>query len=384
MSATNELSEDALKRLAGMNADEETVLSIYVDLDPSRYATAPGRASQIDSLLDGAHREIESGERSHAARQALRTSLQRARELLAPDGDWARDARAYALFLSEPLGLERGLRLPHPLVSAAIVTDAPFIAPLVEEGVAGRVCVALVDERFARVLRGSSERLREVVSFGDDVHGRHDQGGWSQARYQRSRHEEIEAHLRHVARQLHELLAVAPYRRLLIACAQPLWPRVVERLSADVRPLLHDERVQLDVGDAGIEEVLAAVRPLLEADERAHEDAVLAELRERYAREDDARAAAGLEAVLAALVERRVETLLYDAGSSSPGVACPRCGWLGVAVESCPVDGGPLEQRDDIVEDAVRAAVEQSAEILALRDRPELGPLGEIAATLRF
>ncbi len=355
MSATNELTEEALRSLAETTADEETVLSVYVDLDPARFATPPARASQIDSLLDGAHREIESGERSHAARQALRATLQRARELLAPDGEWAKDARAYALFLCEPLGLERGLRLPHPLAGAAVVSDAPFIAPLAEEGAAGRVCVALVDERFARVLRGSSEQLREVVSFGDDVHGRHDQGGWSQARYQRSRHEQIEAHLRHVARQLHELLAVAPYRRLLIACTQPLWPRVVERLSADVRPLLHDERVQLDVGDACVEDVLAAVRPLLEAEERAREDAVLAELQAHLAREDDTRAAAGREAVDAALVERRVETLLYDAA-------------LG----------------EDVVEDAVRAAVEQSAEILVLRDRPELGPLGGIAATLRF
>ncbi len=355
MSATNELSEDVLRELAETSDDEETVLSVYVDLDPSMFATAPARASQIDSLLDTAHREIESGERSHAARQALRASLQHARELLTPNGEWAQDARAYALFLSKPLGLERGLRLPHALAGAAVVADAPFIAPLAQEGIAGRVCVALVDERFARVLRGSGERLEEVVSFGDNVHGRNDQGGWSQARYQRSRHEDVEAHLRHVARQLHDLLAAAPYERLLIACTQPLWPRVVERLSADVRPLLDEQRVSLDVGDVGIEDVLAAVRPLLEAEERAHEDAVLAELHARLAREGDSRAAAGHEAVLAALVERRVETLLYDA-----------------------------ELSEDVVEEAVRAAVEQSAEILVLHDRPELGTVGRIAATLRF
>ena len=36
--------------------------------------------------------------------------------------------------------------------------------------------VALIDERFARILRGTAERLGEAVSFGDPVHGRHDQG----------------------------------------------------------------------------------------------------------------------------------------------------------------------------------------------------------------
>ena len=63
--------------------------------------------------------------------------------------------------------------------------------------------------------------LHEVISFGDDVHGRHDQGGWSQARYQRSVQEDVGHHLRHVARVLKDLLRIAPYQRLLIACTAP-------------------------------------------------------------------------------------------------------------------------------------------------------------------
>jgi hypothetical protein len=48
------------------------------------------------------------------------------------------------------------------------------------------------------------------------------------------------------------------------------------------------------------------------------------------------------------------------------------------------VDGTTVERRESIVEEAVQAAIAQSAEVLALRDRPELGPVGAIAATLRF
>ena len=230
MSAVNDLNEETLRSLAETRAEEETLLSLYLDLDPHRFATAPARASEIDSLLDGAHREIESGERSHAERQALRAGLQHARDLL-EEQSWAHGARALALFLCEPLGLSRTLRLPHPVNSEFVISDTPFIAPLTESGPVGRVCVALVDERFARVLRGSAERLHEVLSFGDPVHGRQDQGGWSQARYQRSRHEDVKAHLRHVARTLHRLLQVAPYDRLLIACTEQLWPRVAEECT---------------------------------------------------------------------------------------------------------------------------------------------------------
>jgi peptide subunit release factor 1 (eRF1) len=381
MSAVNDVTEQTLRTLAQTRAQEQTLLSVYLDLDPHRFATA--RASEIDSLLDGAHREIESGERSHAERQALRAALEQARGLLG-DQSWAHGARALALFVCEPLGLAQTLRLPHPVSSAFVISDIPFIAPLTESGPVGRVCVALVDERFARILRGSAEDLREAVSFGDDVHGRQETGGWSQARWQRSQHEDVKAHLRHVARTLAQLLQTAPYERLLIACTEQLWPRVVEELHPDVRALLHDERLSLDVSDVGIEDVVRAAGAVLAEEHRAHEDAALAELREHLARDGGALAAAGLDEVLAALVERRVATLLYQADLQAPGVLCPSCGWMGSGGESCPVDGTALDTRANIVEDAVRSAVGQSAEILALRDRPELGPLGGIAATLRF
>ena len=136
MSAVNDVNEESLRSLAQTRAEEETVLSLYLDLDPHRFATAATRASEIHSLLDGAHRETESGERSHAERQALRRTLERARGLLA-EQSWAKGARALALFLCEPLELSEMLRLPHPVMSAFVISDAPFIAPLTEVGPVG-------------------------------------------------------------------------------------------------------------------------------------------------------------------------------------------------------------------------------------------------------
>jgi hypothetical protein len=57
---------------------------------------------------------------------------------------------------------------------------------------------------------------------------------------------------------------------------------------------------------------------------------------------------------------------------------------MGVDGESCPNDGGDLERRESIVEDAVRSAVTQSAEVLALVDRPDLRAFEGMAAILRF
>jgi hypothetical protein len=49
----------------------------------------------------------------------------------------------------------------------------------------------------------------------------------------------------------------------------------------------------------------------------------------------------------------------------------------------CPVDETQLETGDALLEQAVHAAVEQDAEVFPV-DSPDLGPLGGIAALLRF
>jgi peptide subunit release factor 1 (eRF1) len=80
-----------------------------------------------------------------------------------------------------------------------------------------------------------------------------------------------------------------------------------------------------------------------------------------------------------------VEALLLAEGFAAAGVECGDCGWLGAGSETeCPADGSELERRDDVAEPAIERAIRQDAEIAFLRERPELGPHGGVAALLRF
>jgi len=51
VAARNEITEAKLQRLARLRANGPRVLSVYLDLDPERFATPPARASEVDSLL---------------------------------------------------------------------------------------------------------------------------------------------------------------------------------------------------------------------------------------------------------------------------------------------------------------------------------------------
>jgi hypothetical protein len=374
----SELDPATLRRLSGLRPEHGKVLSIYLNLDPQGFGTPQARKSAITSLLDEADRRARDGGLDHEERTALRADVERARDFFDQDFT-AKQAQALALFACGPAELFETLRLPRPVPSQVVVDDSPWVEPLVRFR-QERACVVLVNRRVARFLHGSRDGLEEMATVEDDVHGWHDQGGWSQLRYQRGIEKEVQDHLAHASRRLFELLRRRPFDRLLVGATAELWPAFDRQLHPYVRERFV-ARFDVDVENVGPDQVRQAVAPLLEAADREREAAALEKLRERLGAGE--RAAAGLADVLEALNERRVELLLFEERHQSPGVLCPHCGWLGVDAEVCPADGTPVERRENVVEDAVEAAVLQSAEPIPFASGL-LADHGGIAAVLRF
>ncbi len=140
------------------------------------------------------------------------------------------------------------------------------------------------------------------------------------------------------------LLKAHPFDRLAIGGAErgDLHPYVAERLAG---------QFTIDAAAASADAVLSAVAPVIEAHRHDHEQEVIGRLRQSVGR-GDGKAATGREDTRAALEQRRVEVLLLE----------PR-------VEA---------------EEEIELAIDQDAEVLVLRDSPDLGPVGGIAAVLRF
>ena len=53
----------------------------------------------------------------------------------------------------------------------------------------------ITNRRAARLFVGPGDALEETDRIVDDVHSKHDKGGWSQANYQRSVDKEVTDHL---------------------------------------------------------------------------------------------------------------------------------------------------------------------------------------------
>jgi peptide chain release factor subunit 1 len=368
---------DQLRRLAELRLERPLVLSLYLDLDPSEFATPPARATAVRSLIDEAERRVrDSNGLSHQDRRELEASVSRAADFLEHELP-TEGAHGVAVFSSVPADLFEAIKLPRSVANRVAIGRSPLVGPLARLERRERWCVALVSRRDARIFRGSPDGLREIEQIHDEVFGQHDQGGLSQARFARGIEKEKDDHLKHTSEALMRHFKRNPFQRLLIG-----GPREVAK---DFEGKLHhymQERVagliDVDVERTNADGLLEAARPSFDEADSRRESELLERLGER--------GATGIEQVLPALNERRVEVLLLDEQFGGVhGVQCTECGLLALEGESCPADGAPMIELDDLTDAAIELAVQQSAEVVAVRHHAEaLTDVGGAAALLRF
>jgi len=189
--------------------------------------------------------------------------------------EWDEPFDGVAVFACSKAGEYRVVRSHLPLEQFFACADRPLLRAVAERAHEGEpALLALVSGDAGRLVEYDMGGLGREFSFTDDEFpGRHDQGGWSQGRYQRHVEEHVNRNLRRLAEHL---VRWADERRVvrvvlsgpdqLLGAFEPLLPK---RLAGAVCARLHlDPNAPQDVIHA---EVLAAVR---EGREREDRDAV--------------------------------------------------------------------------------------------------------------
>src|SRR6185295_19486217 len=256
--AANTITRDLVRRLADVRPERGRVLSVFLNLDPAQFATPAARSTAITSILtEAAHRAEQAEGLDHAEREALKGDVERVRETLQA-GDIAQNGtRAVAVYACAPADLLEVVRLRRPVDSAVVLDRAPHVEPLVADADAERWCVLLANRRNARFFVGDGGGLEETDRVEDDVHSQHDQGGWSQARYQRGVEKEKDDHLVHVADVAFELYQRQGFDRLLIGAPDELVGELEHKLHSYLRERIAG-RLHLDVENSGIADVRAS------------------------------------------------------------------------------------------------------------------------------
>jgi peptide chain release factor subunit 1 len=373
---------DELRNLAGFTAEHGCAISLYLNLDPS-VAPTPGDAEmRFNSLLDeGAKsKEATRADLTHAQRQAIRTDFDRIRRYY--DREFSRGgAQGLVIFAATLDGFWHTLALTEAVEDDIRVGTRLYLTPLVPlvgRG-EGAVVVAIGRER-GQILRLRAGRLEEAEDLSDSQPRRHDQGGWSQARYQRHIDNLALGHLREVAEHLDRLVRSERGVRVVVVAA--------DEASAEFSELLSRDAAAVVIGHvsaeahAGAPQLLELVTPILEERRAAEERETVERWREEVGR--NGRAAAGWAPTLEAASDGRVELLLYQDGADRSVWLCPACGRLAAAGGACALDGTALEERSDGLDLAVHQTLRHGGTAWSLQHVQDLEPLEGIGAILRF
>ena len=366
--ATTAVSTATLERLARFDSAGQPVLSVYFDLDPGRFPTPAARNAELSALLSSA------GARDPDAK--------RVRDAVEADPELARGAHGVAIFSCAATGALEVLALPEPVEPLVVIDTVPWLEPLAEIVTSENWGVAVLSRRIARLFRGGSEGLVEFAAVQDELHRRHAQGGWSQARFQRGIEQQVAEHARHAAELLLRAHRRRPFDHLVIVAADELWPVVEASLHPNLRDRLAGV-IEHDLEHAAATEIVQAVIPVVERAERDRERALISRLDEALG--TGGAAAAGLDEVLAMLEEQRVEVLLISDRASLTAGLCSLCGRLSASGEGpCRLDGAPLISVDAI-EHLIALAAQRSIEVVVVRQEPDaLRERGQVAALLHW
>lgn len=324
----------------------------------------------------------EARERSHGDREALAASARHLHDVVY---SMDRPPREGWVLIAGPAGLVRSVSTPAPLPSLGRFGSRACLAPLLlaEAGEPTGLAV-LVDDAQALLFGIRQHHALPGERLEDAFTGRHSQGGWSQARFQRHREQQVHEHLEHVGAEVVRLVDAEELEWLVLGGQ----PDDREALARALPARLHDRVAGHFTGQfhQTVEELHALAYPLLTA---AKEQGDLSDLRRvADASAKGGRGAVGWWLVLEALAEGAVQELFATAEPAAEPASRDAAGWLSAVEVGAPsaITGEPTVEPAELPFDAVHDAFLQGARLRSPAGEAAayLAELGGAAAALRF
>jgi peptide chain release factor subunit 1 len=371
------INRDLIERLIKMRTPDG-VLTATIKLDPRLSYDRSQAAAKFKSAYSRAARRAEATELS-----VLRREHDRVLEYLRrfePDG------RGIIIYSSEPAGIWEVVFLDITVptyVTAGATPDTTVLANIIDEY--PRMAVVMLDGGDARIYSAEQGDERMTSSHQTELPGRHSQGGWAQARYERHVELHHSKHLKEVADALEATYYERPFDRLVLVGVEeatnelesmlnePLRRRIIGHLSADFKQDTDSE-------------ILERARKKREEDERVAEVALIDRI--RGLTEAEGKGALGIDETIMALVEGRVDTLVVAEGITQAGTTCLNCNYFAAfKFDLCPACASTdVETLPDAIEYAIEFAITHGSKVNVAHEggREMLLSRGGMGAVLRY
>jgi peptide chain release factor subunit 1 len=379
------IQEDTIRSLAAFRVDQGQVVTLYLDVDGRRWPRYQDCEARVERMV---RRRLERAAANGDT--AVADALRRVEAHVKGGIDRSR-TRGLAIFASGS-ELWEVFELPVSVRDQLVVNQTPHVRQL--EAVVDNHCrlgVLLADRQRARMFVFELGELVDRSELFDQL-PRHDddRGDWDRDHVRDHVAVAAHHHLRRAAQVAFEVYKQRPFDHLVLGAPDEMAKELERELHSYLRDRLADRiSVPVTAGEAEIRDAALEVERSLE---RARQAALVGRLRAAVAvgngRRQDTTGrgggVAGLEAVLTALFERRVDTLIVSDGFETPGWRCRGCGYLATRGRTCPFCGAEMHLLDDVVEDAIEEALLQSCRVEVVVGNADLDVMGSVGALLRF
>jgi peptide chain release factor subunit 1 len=378
------LTQDAVRELAGFKAGDAPVVSLYLDVDGRKYPRSHDYELQLEHLV----RSVNGGANGVSTGADLRRI-----ETFVKAGVDRSEVRGLAIFSSAGAGLWRVIPLPVPVRNQITVNQSPQVRQL--EALLDeyeRFGVLLVDRQRTRLFVFELGQLVDRSEQLEQLPRHEDEGGVERDHVRDHVAAHAHQHLRRAAQLAFHVHQQQALDHLVICAPDEVRPELERELHSYLRDRIA-ARLALPASarEDDIRQAALAVEEQLRRDRHA---ALIARLRDAVGAggpewvssgaANGRLGVAGLENVLGALGEKRVETLLVSEDFDGPGWECRSCGALAAVGRSCRQCGADMEALDDVVEAAVDQAVLQKCRVVVFAGNADLDVMGRIGALLRF
>ncbi len=391
----NTLSLEELRELANFWTEQGDALSFYFQPPvPSELSHREEPLLAKENIQEKL-RTLQAS--SRADREDIRRILDTVNELRQESG-----RRTRVIFACAREKLWREFDVPGDFGIRLDVDSAFTLGPLVaQQQSRKRYCIALADRNRARLFLLEAREISEHSQVLDEEKEKiRTTGTRANNNLERKLEEKVRRHFTFLADHLLHFHQHGDYDALLIGCRDQMWPEIEDTLHSELKRILVG-RFLIDPGIATREEVAEKAQAFIDEKDRRDEKELVEKVLGAAA--SDGLGAVGLDAVIDALEQGEVRTLLWTANRPraslsrsqrsqppDPGAAprsaclCPNCGHLDATpANSCSLCGAGMHRFALAEEALLRHGLGRNIEIRMLQ-HAMLPPPHEIAAWLRF
>jgi len=218
------LDQKQIERIKNFKSKDYPVISFYLGINPAKDSQEKIRLKVKDVIKN--NKVVLSQDVKRAIMGFMKEEI--------PE-----EFDGIAIFSCLPLKFFEAIYLPSRVRDEVHIGHEAYLKPL-EKAFNNfqRTVVILVDRKkshFYSVYLGEIEEEKEV---SDPVHGRHDQGGWSQSRFQKHIKEQIDRHLQKVADRLFNYFKAHKFDQLVICASKDILLQFEKKLHPYLRKRL--------------------------------------------------------------------------------------------------------------------------------------------------